>query len=98
MRAWIVDEPRPAADGPLRLVERPAPEPGPGEVRIVVHTCGVCRTDLHLAEDAFLNNGIEGRDMFLGNADVAVCDGFTGNVVLKLAEALTESIFLSLNP
>ncbi|OWY59342.1 alcohol dehydrogenase, partial [cyanobacterium TDX16] len=50
MRAWIVDEPRPAAHGPLRLVERPAPEPGPGEVRIVVHTCGVCRTDLHVAE------------------------------------------------
>jgi propanol-preferring alcohol dehydrogenase len=35
---------------PLRLAERPSPEPGEGEVRIRVTVCGVCRTDLHLAE------------------------------------------------
>jgi propanol-preferring alcohol dehydrogenase len=35
---------------PLELVERPDPVPGPGEVRVRVSTCGVCRTDLHLAE------------------------------------------------
>jgi propanol-preferring alcohol dehydrogenase len=37
-------------DGPLVAVQRPEPEPGPGEVRLRVHACGVCRTDLHLAE------------------------------------------------
>ncbi len=31
-------------------VERPVPDPGPGEVRVRARTCGVCRTDLHLAE------------------------------------------------
>lgn len=31
-------------------VERPDPEPGAGEVRVRVRACGVCRTDLHLAE------------------------------------------------
>jgi propanol-preferring alcohol dehydrogenase len=31
-------------------VERPVPEPGPGQVRVAVTCCGVCRTDLHLAE------------------------------------------------
>ena len=31
-------------------VERPLPEPGPGQVRVRVRCCGVCRTDLHLAE------------------------------------------------
>ena len=36
--------------GPLRLVERDVPEPGPGELLIRVLACGVCRTDLHLAE------------------------------------------------
>jgi alcohol dehydrogenase, propanol-preferring len=36
--------------GPLRAVEREVPEPGPGEVRVRVRACGVCRTDLHLAE------------------------------------------------
>jgi len=34
----------------LARVERPVPEPGPGEVRLRVSVCGVCRTDLHLAE------------------------------------------------
>jgi alcohol dehydrogenase, propanol-preferring len=50
VRAWVVDHVAPAAERPLRLVERETPEPGPGQVRVVVRTCGVCRTDLHLAE------------------------------------------------
>jgi propanol-preferring alcohol dehydrogenase len=50
MRAWVVDAPGPIDTEPLRLVERPVPDPGPGEIRVRVHTCGVCRTDLHLAE------------------------------------------------
>ncbi|MDQ4129515.1 MAG: zinc-dependent alcohol dehydrogenase family protein, partial [Actinomycetota bacterium] len=35
---------------PLELVERDVPYPGPGEARIRVSVCGVCRTDLHVAE------------------------------------------------
>lgn len=35
----------------------------------------------------FIGN-IEGRDVFLDKADVMVCDGFTGNVILKLAESI----------
>jgi propanol-preferring alcohol dehydrogenase len=51
MRAWVVPEPGPVAtSSPLQLVERPVPEPGPGELRVRVSVCGVCRTDLHLAE------------------------------------------------
>ena len=50
MRAWAVERPGPIDSGPLVFVERPEPHPGPGEVRIKVSTCGVCRTDLHLAE------------------------------------------------
>ena len=50
MRAWVVREPRPAAELPLEAVELPDPEPGPGEVAITVRACGVCRTDLHIAE------------------------------------------------
>lgn len=36
---------------------------------------------------------IEGRGIFAGEADVVVCEGFTGNVVLKLAEGLSKGIF-----
>lgn len=35
---------------PLRLMERPIPEPGPHELLIRVRACGVCRTDLHLVD------------------------------------------------
>lgn len=34
----------------------------------------------------------EGRDIYNGSADVVVCDGFTGNVVLKASEALGEMV------
>ncbi len=37
----------------------------------------------------FIGN-IEGRDLLLDKADVMVCDGFTGNIILKLAESLFE--------
>ncbi len=37
--------------GVLRADEIPRPEPGPGEVRLAVSTCGVCRTDLHIVDD-----------------------------------------------
>jgi alcohol dehydrogenase, propanol-preferring len=50
MKAWVVDTPGPIATGPVMVVERPVPEPGPGEIRLRVSACGVCRTDLHLAE------------------------------------------------
>src|SRR5438309_6874853 len=39
----------------------------------------------------FIGN-VEGRDVYNGNADVVVCDGFVGNVVLKASEALGEMV------
>jgi glycerol-3-phosphate acyltransferase PlsX len=35
---------------------------------------------------------LEARDVFTGRADVIVCDGFTGNVVLKVSEGLVETV------
>ncbi len=43
----------------------------------------------------FIGN-MEGKDVYRGVADVVVTDGFTGNVVLKLSEGLSEAIFRSL--
>jgi propanol-preferring alcohol dehydrogenase len=54
MRAWVVTSPRPIDRGPLVRVDREVPEPGDGEVRVRVTACGVCRTDLHLAEGDLL--------------------------------------------
>lgn len=39
----------------------------------------------------FIGN-VEGKDIFSGNADVVVCDGFIGNVALKISEGLAETI------
>ncbi len=50
MAAFAVDVPGPIETHPLLEVERSVPEPGPGQVRVRVLACGVCRTDLHLAE------------------------------------------------
>ena len=40
----------------------------------------------------FLGN-IEGRDIFTGVCDVAICEGFVGNVILKLTEGLVDGLF-----
>jgi propanol-preferring alcohol dehydrogenase len=50
MRAVKLLEPAPIETRPLSLVESPRPEPRAGEVLIRVEACGVCRTDLHVAE------------------------------------------------
>jgi propanol-preferring alcohol dehydrogenase len=50
MRAAELHQPGPAASAPLVLADRPVPAPERGEVAIRVEACGVCRTDLQLAE------------------------------------------------
>lgn len=47
-----------------------------------------------LLQESDLNfvGNVEGRDLFLGSSDVAVCDGFVGNVILKSAEGLAMMI------
>lgn len=50
MRAWRVRRPGPMSGHPLEHVIADAPRPGPGELLVAVRACGVCRTDLHVAE------------------------------------------------
>jgi len=50
MRACVLETPAPVERNPLVLTDVPTPEPGPGEVLVRVHACGVCRTDLHVVE------------------------------------------------
>lgn len=53
----------------------------------------LCQAAFPLMKDTSLFNfvgNIEGRDMFADKADVLVCDGFTGNVILKLAETFYD--------
>jgi len=54
MRAWQVASPGPIESGPLEIRDLPTPRPEPGEIRVRILVCGVCRTDLHLAEGDLL--------------------------------------------
>ncbi len=46
MRAMLLEAPH----QPLHLAEVPIPQPGPGQVLLKVHACGVCHTDLHIVD------------------------------------------------
>jgi propanol-preferring alcohol dehydrogenase len=50
MAAWQVRHPGPIDARPLERVTVPVPSPAPGELLVAVRACGVCRTDLHVAE------------------------------------------------
>ncbi len=50
MRAAVLTEPAPVTSRPLRVIDVPRPEPGPGQVLVAVSVCGLCRTDLHVVE------------------------------------------------
>ena len=67
----MVHRPGPIDTHPLAFVERTDPVPGPGEVRVRVDVCGVCRTDLHLAEGDL---GPHHPDVVPGHEVVGVVD------------------------
>src|SRR5262249_21363115 len=46
MRAMVLEAPR----APLRETDLPLPRPGPEQILLRVHACGVCRTDLHVVD------------------------------------------------
>lgn len=71
MKGWVVRRPAPIDEGPLMLIDRARPIPGPGEIRMRVLVCGVCRTDLHLAEGDLAPHG---PDVIPGHEIVGVVD------------------------
>lgn len=71
MKAWVVRRPSPIDGVPLAFIDRPMPDPRQGELRVRVIVCGVCRTDLHLAEGDLAPHG---RDVIPGHEVVGVVD------------------------
>jgi propanol-preferring alcohol dehydrogenase len=68
MRAMVFEQ----VGQPLRALEYPMPEPGPGELLLEVHACGVCRTDLHLLDGEV---AIAAPPRILGHQIVATVHG-----------------------
>lgn len=50
MKAMQLLQPAAIDQAPLTMAEIDLPQPGPGQVRLKIHTCGVCHTDLHIVE------------------------------------------------
>jgi propanol-preferring alcohol dehydrogenase len=50
MKAMVLEQSADVSTNPLALRELAVPEPGPGQVRVRLSVCGVCRTDLHVVE------------------------------------------------
>jgi propanol-preferring alcohol dehydrogenase len=50
MHAMVLQTPAPIESNPLQSVDVERPRPQPGEILVRVRVCGVCRTDLHVAE------------------------------------------------
>ena len=67
VRAMVFDGP----GRPLRLEERPVLAPGPGQVRLAVRACGVCRTDLHVLDGELAEPELP---LVLGHQVVGVVD------------------------
>jgi glycerol-3-phosphate acyltransferase PlsX len=65
-------------------------EPTKGNVLTISANSELAKTDLN-----FIGN-VEGKEIFRGAADVVVCDGFDGNIVLKVAEGVGEFVFSAL--
>lgn len=63
--------------GPLRLEERPNPQPGPGAVLIRMEACGVCRTDVHILD---------------GELPGVRCPLVPGHEVVGMVEAVGEGV------
>lgn len=67
MRAMILE----AAGRPLVLRTRPDPVPGPGEIRLKVEACAVCRTDLHIVDGELAHPALP---LILGHEIVGIVD------------------------
>jgi alcohol dehydrogenase, propanol-preferring len=78
MKAMVLRRP----GAPLVLEERPLPAPGPGELRLRVEACGVCRTDLHVVDGELTRPKlpiIPGHEI-VGRVD-AIGEGASGFVI-----------------
>jgi len=50
MKAMVLEKAMAVEENPLEYMDVSTPEPGPGEILVRVHACGICRTDLHTVE------------------------------------------------
>lgn len=80
MKAWILERQSKIEGKPLRFVDVPLPHPDEQEIRVKVQACGICRTDIHIAEGDL---PLKKSPLILGHEIVGVVEK-TGEGVKKL--------------
>lgn len=71
MKAMVLETDGDVGTHPLQYQEVSDPEPGPGQVRVKVHVCGVCRTDMHVVEGELPHST---RPIIPGHETVGIVD------------------------
>ncbi len=71
MKAWVLEKQAAIEKKPLLRQELPIPKVEKGEIRVKVHACGVCRTDIHVAEGDL---PLRKSPLILGHQIVGVVD------------------------
>jgi propanol-preferring alcohol dehydrogenase len=79
MKAWLLEKQSQMEEKPLRLADVPMPLPDSHEIRVKVQTCGICRTDIHVAEGDL---PLKKSPLILGHEIVGIVDK-TGEKVTK---------------
>ena len=77
MRAWILEKQAKIEERPLRLAEVATPRAKDNEIRIKILVCGVCRTDIHIAEGDIC---LRKSPLILGHEIVGIVDEIGKNV------------------
>ncbi|RLB80507.1 MAG: alcohol dehydrogenase [Deltaproteobacteria bacterium] len=77
MKAWILEKQAKIDEKPLRLTEVPTPRAKDAEIRIKILVCGVCRTDIHIAEGDL---SLRKSPLILGHEIVGIVDEVGKNV------------------
>jgi 2-desacetyl-2-hydroxyethyl bacteriochlorophyllide A dehydrogenase len=91
MRAAVL----PAVGAPLQIVNRPIPEPGPGEARVRIEACGVCGSDLFLQAGGF---GAEKLPVVPGHEAAGVIDAVGPGVGTPLIGEQVAIYYISNEP
>jgi len=79
MRAWILEKQAKIGERPLKFTEVSTPHAKDGEIRIKILVCGICRTDIHIAEGDL---SLRKSPLILGHEVVGIVDE-VGNDVKK---------------
>lgn len=77
MKAWVLREQIGIKSRPLKMEDLPSPHPAGGEIRLKNLVCGVCRTDIHIAEGDL---PLKKSPLILGHEVVGVVDEIGENV------------------